>query len=72
MAEGPGRGEGFAVDASIIVDVQATSAHRTEELESTETMIERAEQRFDLRPQRLIGDTAHGTNTMLAWLAQDN
>jgi transposase len=59
------------VNAGIIVDVEATSAHRTEELECAKTMIERVEQRFDLKPQRLIGDTAYGSAPMLAWLAQD-
>jgi transposase len=59
------------VNAGIIVDVEATSAHRTEELECAKTMIKRVEQRFDLKPQRLIGDTAYGSAPMLAWLAQD-
>jgi hypothetical protein len=34
-------------------------------------MIERVEQRFDLKPDRLIGDTAYGTGPLLAWLVQD-
>ncbi len=59
------------VNAGIIVDVEATSAHRIEEVESTKTMIERVEERFDLKPNRLIGDTAYGTGPMLAWLVQD-
>jgi len=59
------------VNAGIIVDVEATSAHRTEEIESTKTMIERVEERFDLKPNRLIGDTAYGTAPMLGWLVQD-
>ena len=59
------------VDAGIIVDVEATSAHRTEELDSTKKMIDRVEERFDLKPERLIGDTAYGTAPMLAWLVQD-
>jgi transposase len=59
------------VNAGIIVDVEATSAHRTEEIESTKTMIDRVEQRFDLKPERLIGDTAYGTGPLLAWLVQD-
>ena len=59
------------VDAGIIVDVEATSAHRTEELDSTKKMIERVEERFDLKPERLIGDTAYGTAPMLAWLVQE-
>jgi transposase len=59
------------VNAGIIVDVEATSAHRTEEVESAKTMIDRVEQRFDLKPERLIGDTAYGTGPMLDWLVQD-
>jgi hypothetical protein len=59
------------VNAGIIVDVEATSAHRTEEIESTKTMIDRVAQRFDLKPDRLIGDTAYGTGPLLAWLVQD-
>jgi hypothetical protein len=34
-------------------------------------MIDRVERRFDLKPERLIGDTAYGTGPMLAWLVQD-
>jgi len=50
----------------IILDVEATPAHRTAEVESTTLMIERVEANFDLTPQRLIGDTAYGTAPMLA------
>jgi transposase len=59
------------VECGVIVDVEATSAHRTEETEATKTMIERVEERHDLKPQRLIGDTAYGTGPMLEWLVQD-
>jgi transposase len=48
----------------VIVDVEATPAHRTVEVESTKTMIDRVEERFDLKPERLIGDTAYGTAAM--------
>jgi Transposase DDE domain len=34
-------------------------------------MIERVEARFDLKPQRLIGDTAYGTAEMLAWMVDE-
>ena len=43
------------------VDVEATSAHRTEENDATKMMIDRVEERFDLKPECLIGDTAYGT-----------
>jgi hypothetical protein len=59
------------VQAGVIVDVEATSAHRTQEINSTRTMIERAEQRFALRPKHLIGDMAYGAAPMLGWLVQD-
>ena len=59
------------VECGVIVDVEATTAHRTEETEATKTMIERVEERHDLKPQRLIGDTVYGTGPMLEWLVQE-
>jgi hypothetical protein len=56
------------VEAGVIVDVEATSAHRNREVDATRTMIERTEQRFALKPQRLIGDMAYGAGPMLSWL----
>ncbi len=58
-------------DHGIIMDVEATTAHRTPEVESTKTMIERVEQRFAIKPQRLIGDTAYGTAPMLNCLVEE-
>jgi len=55
----------------VIVDVEATRAHRSAEVESARTMLERVEARFDLKPERLIGDTAYGSASMLAWMVQD-
>lgn len=55
----------------IILDVEPTPAHRTAEVESTKTMVERVEERFDLIPQRLIGDTAYGTAPMLGWMVEE-
>lgn len=57
--------------AGIIVDVEATPAHRSEEVNSTRTMIDRVEQRFQLKPRRLVGDTAYGTAPMLRWMVED-
>jgi hypothetical protein len=59
------------VHRAVIVDVEATTAYRTKEVDSTKTMIERVEERFDLKPRRLIGDTAYGTAPMLGWLLQE-
>jgi transposase len=59
------------VRAGVIVDVEATSAHRTREVDATRTMIERVEQRFALKPAHLIGDMAYGAAPMLGWLVED-
>ena len=59
------------VHAGVIVDVEATAAHRTEETDATKTMIDRVEERFDLKPKCLIGDTAYGTAAMLGWLVDE-
>jgi transposase len=54
----------------VILDVEATPAHRTAELESAKKMVDRVEDRFHLTPERLIGDTAYGTASMLAWMVE--
>src|SRR2546426_814079 len=59
------------VQAGIIVDVEATPALRTDEVKSARTMLERVEERFDLKPERLIGDMAYGTAPMLGWLVDE-
>jgi transposase len=56
------------VHAGVIVDVEATAAHRTEETDAAKTMIDRVAERLDLKPRRLIGDTAYGSAAMLGWL----
>jgi transposase len=57
--------------AGIVVDVEATPAHRTDEINATRTMIDRVETRFDLKPQRLIGDTNYGTAGILGWMVEE-
>lgn len=48
----------------VILDVEATPAHRTAE-------VEYVEERFGITPTRLIGDTAYGTAPMLAWMVEE-
>ena len=55
----------------IILDVEATPANRTDEVESTKTMIDRVAAGLDITPQRLIGDTAYGSAPLLAWLVEE-
>lgn len=57
--------------AGIVVDVEATPAHRTDEINATRTMVERVEQRLGRTPRRLIGDTAYGTAELLGWMVEE-
>jgi transposase len=59
------------VRLGVIVDVEATSAHRTKEVDATRTMIERVEKRFAIKPTRLIGDMAYGAAELLGWMVND-
>lgn len=59
------------LDAAIIIDVEATPAHRTAEVDSTRMMVDRVEDKFDMKPLRLVGDTAYGTATMLHWMVDE-
>jgi transposase len=59
------------VRAGVIVDVEATSAHRTQEVDATRTMIDRVERRFAIKPTRLIGDMAYGAAELLGWMVND-
>jgi hypothetical protein len=59
------------VKAGIVLDVEATPAHRTKEVDATKKMIERVEERFDVKPKHLIGDMAYGAAPLLGWLVED-
>jgi transposase len=59
------------VRAGVIVDVEATSAHRPQEVEATRVMIDRVERRFAIKPNRLIGDMAYGAADLLGWMVDD-
>jgi transposase len=58
-------------DKGIILDVEATPANRTAEVASTKLMVNRVEDHFDLKPERLIADTAYGTAPMLSWMVEE-
>jgi len=59
------------IKAGVIMDVEANSAHRIEEVNATRAMLERVEQRHRIKPKHLIGDTAYGTDEMLGWLVDE-
>jgi transposase len=72
----PGVDPFFAYDANylidnkagIIVDAEGTRANRVVEIAVAQSMLERVGRRFDLRPQRLAGDTVYGAVRLLKWL----
>jgi hypothetical protein len=55
--------DNYLVDVKfgIIVDVEASRATRQAEVSAAKTMIERTEERFDLKPGYLAADTAYGS-----------
>jgi transposase len=59
------------VKFGIIMDVEASRAIRQAEVGAAKTMIERTEQRFALKPERLAGDTAYGAGANLNWLVNE-
>jgi hypothetical protein len=59
------------VQFGVIVDVEASRAVRQAEVGAARTMLERTEQCFGLKPQRLAGDSAYGSAPMLNWLVED-
>jgi IS5 family transposase len=59
------------VKFGVIVDVEASRAIRQAEVGAARTMIERSEERFGLKPERLAADTAYGSAAMLNWIVNE-
>jgi transposase len=59
------------VKFGIIMDVEASRAIRQAEIGAAKLMIERTEERFDIKPERLAADTAYGSGANLNWLVED-
>jgi len=59
------------VKVGVIMDVEASRAIRQAEVGAEQTMIERTEERFDIKPGWLAGDTAYGSGSNLNWLVND-
>jgi transposase len=55
----------------IIMDVEASRAIRQAGVGAAKTMIERTEERFGIKPDRLAADTAYGSGANLNWLVTD-
>jgi len=58
------------MEHAVIVDVEATPTRISMEVDATETMIDRTQGRFGLKPERIAGDVAYGTGEMLGWLVE--
>jgi len=59
------------VKFGVIMDVEASRAIRQAEVGAAKTMIDRTEERFGLKPERLAADTAYGSAPMLDWLINE-
>jgi transposase len=59
------------VKFGIIMDVEASRAIRQAEVGAAKTMIERTEERFGIKPERLAADTAYGSAANLNWLVEE-
>src|ERR1700750_2067723 len=59
------------VKFGVIVDVEASRSIRQAEVGAARTMIERTEERFGLKPERLVADTAYGSAATLHWIVDE-
>jgi len=59
------------VKFGVIMDVEATRAIRQAEVGAAKTMIERTEERFDIKPAYLAADTAYGSAETLNWIVNE-
>ena len=55
-------------DHGIIVDVDASRSNKTAEVRAMRKMIDRTEERFGLKPDWMVADTAYGSTDNLVWL----
>jgi hypothetical protein len=59
------------VKFGIIMDVKATRAIRQAEVGAAKTMIERTQERFEIKPAYLAADTAYGSADTLNWIVNE-
>ena len=57
--------------AGVIMDVQGCGSTLSNERDAAMVMIDRVEATFDIKPERLVGDTAYGTGPMLNWIVNE-
>src|SRR5437899_12471046 len=54
-----------------MMDVEASRAIGQVDVGAGKVMVERTQERFDIKPERLAGDTAYGSGANLNWLVKD-
>lgn len=59
------------LDNAVIVDVEPSVPIRTAEAFAARRMIDRIADRFDMAPDKLVGDTGYGSAEMLGWLVEE-
>jgi len=59
------------LDNAVIVDVEPSVPIRTAEAFAARRMIDRITDRFDMTPNKLVGDTGYGSAEMLGWLVEE-
>ena len=59
------------LEAGIIVDVEASAVNKAAEVNATRKMFNRVEEKFDIKPTRLVGDTSYGSAEMLGFLVEE-
>ena len=58
------------IENAVIVDVEATPVRTYDEVAATQTMLDRTQERFGLKPKRLAADTAYGTGKFVGWFVK--
>ena len=56
---------------AVIVDVEPSTAIRQGEVQAARTRVERTQEVFEIKPERLIADTGYGSAENLAWLVDE-
>src|SRR5499427_1076404 len=72
-AAGYAYSDNYLVDLkhAVIMDVEATTAIRQEEVGAAKTMLDRTAEQFDVQPSRLVADAGYGSAEMLGWLVDE-
>ena len=59
------------LDNAVIVDVEPTAPIRPAQARAAREMIDRVQDRFGIKPDKLVGDTGYGSAEILGWLVED-